>query len=57
MEEGPQVMTCIDSTYHKRLQMDREEETGEHRDTDSTLREGYAPGKVFREDTVIWSYN
>ena len=37
--------------------MDREEETGENRDADSTLREGYAPGKAFREDTVIWSYN
>ena len=37
--------------------MNREELEGEHKDTERTLREGYSPGKAFREDTVIWSYN
>ena len=40
-------------TWH----MSREEMDGERADAARTLRDGYSPGKAFREDTIIWSYN
>ena len=41
----------------KRAWMDDEEAHMYHKIGGQMSREGYNPGKAFREDTVIWSHN
>ena len=42
---------------HDKIWMDAEESRSYHTSQTALAREGYNPGRAFREDTVVWSYN
>ena len=54
---GGALSYTLQRKYDRYVNMDIEEEAGEKAAVERTLREGYDPGRAFREDTVIWSWN